>query len=81
MVDLIVDTIGAIVVALMGYAYLKTGRYSFIADGVRSFVRKNPRLLRADAPDRGDAAPDARLEDSSPASTSAAGSRGDNRPR
>jgi hypothetical protein len=28
-----------------GYAYLKTGRYSFIADGVRAFVRKNPRLL------------------------------------
>jgi hypothetical protein len=45
MVDLIVDTIGAIVVALMGYAYLKTGRYSFIADAVRKFIRKNPRLL------------------------------------
>lgn len=27
------------------YAYLKTGRYSFIADGVRAFVRRNPRLL------------------------------------
>ena len=46
MVDLIVDTAGAVVVALMGYAYLRTGRYSFIADGVRAFVRKNPRLLR-----------------------------------
>ncbi len=45
MVDLIVDAAGAVVVALMGYAYLKTGRYSFIADGVRAFVRKNPRLL------------------------------------
>ncbi len=45
MKDLIVDTIGAIVVALMGYGYLKTGRYSFIADGVKSFLRKNPRLL------------------------------------
>lgn len=46
MVDLIVDAIGAVIVALMGYAYLKKGRYSFIADGVRAFVRKNPRLLR-----------------------------------
>jgi hypothetical protein len=48
MVDLIVDTIGAIVVAFMGYAYLKTGRYSFIADGVRKFIRKNPSLLRGE---------------------------------
>jgi hypothetical protein len=45
MKDLIVDTIGALVVALMGYAYLKTGRYSFIGDAVRAFLRKNPRLL------------------------------------
>ena len=36
---------GALVVALMGYAYLKTGRYSFLGDGVREFLRKNPRLL------------------------------------
>jgi len=45
MKDLIVDSIGAIVVALMGYAYLRTGRYSFIADGVRGFLRRNPRLV------------------------------------
>jgi hypothetical protein len=44
MKDLIVDTIGAVVVAVMAYVYLKTGRYSFIADGVRGFLRKNPRL-------------------------------------
>ena len=44
--DLIVDTIGAAIVGLMGYVYLKTGRYSFIADGVRGFVLKNPRLYR-----------------------------------
>jgi hypothetical protein len=36
MVDLVVDMVGAIIVALMCYAYLKTGRYSFIADVVRS---------------------------------------------
>ena len=44
--DLIVDTIGAIIVALMGWAYFKTGRYSFLVDGVRHFLRKNPHLLR-----------------------------------
>jgi hypothetical protein len=44
--DLIVDTVGAIVVAAMGWAYMKTGRYSFIADAVRGFVRRNPRLFR-----------------------------------
>jgi hypothetical protein len=45
MADLIVDTAGAVAVAFMGYAYLKTGRYSFIGDGVKAFVRRNPRLL------------------------------------
>ena len=46
MLDLIVDALGAIVVALMGWAYFKSGRYSFIADGVRKFIRKNPQLFR-----------------------------------
>jgi hypothetical protein len=45
-VDLIVDTVGAILVALMGWAYIKTGQYSFIADAVRKFIRKNPRFFR-----------------------------------
>jgi hypothetical protein len=43
--DLIVDTAGAIVVALMGYAYSRTGRYSFLADGVKGFIARNPRLF------------------------------------
>jgi hypothetical protein len=43
--DLIVDTIGAAIVAAMGWMYLKTGRYSFIADGVRAFVNRNPQLV------------------------------------
>jgi hypothetical protein len=43
--DLIVDTLGAVVVALMALAYFRTGRYSFIVDGVRGFVRKNPGLF------------------------------------
>jgi len=45
MKDLIVDTIGAIVVAFMGYVYLKTGRYSFLGDAVKGFLRVNSRLL------------------------------------
>jgi hypothetical protein len=45
MYDLIVDTIGAVVVALMGWAYYKTGRYSFLADGIRKFIERNPRLF------------------------------------
>lgn len=44
--DLIVDALGAVVVALMGWAYLKSGRYSFLADAVRSFIRRNPRFFR-----------------------------------
>lgn len=43
--DLIVDVVGAVVVAAMGWAYMKSGRYSFIADAVHGFVRRNPRLF------------------------------------
>jgi hypothetical protein len=45
MYDLIVDTLGAVVVALMGWAYYKSGRYSFLAGGIRQFIDKNPRLF------------------------------------
>ena len=47
--DLITDTAGAAVVAGLGWAYMKTGRYSFIADGVRAFVDRNPWLFRTPA--------------------------------
>jgi hypothetical protein len=43
--DLIVDTTGAVIVALMGMAYFKKGRYSFLADGIKGFIDKNPRLF------------------------------------
>jgi hypothetical protein len=46
MQDLIVCLIGAIVVALMGWSYFKTGRYSFLADGISAFMKKNPKLFR-----------------------------------
>ncbi len=45
MYDLIVDTLGATVVAGMGLAYAKSGRYSFLADAIGSFVRRNPKLF------------------------------------
>jgi hypothetical protein len=48
MQDLIVDLIGAIIVAVLGWAHAKTGRYSFVVDGVGEFVRRNPRLFRKD---------------------------------
>ncbi len=44
--DLIIDTLGACIVGLMGWAYFKTGQYSFIAEGVRKFIQKNPQLFR-----------------------------------
>jgi len=47
--DLIVDTFGAIIVAFMGWAYSRTGRYSFLVDAVRGFIQKNPRLFGKDA--------------------------------
>jgi hypothetical protein len=43
MQDLIVDTIGAILVGLMGYAYSRSARFSFLIDEVRAFMRQNPR--------------------------------------
>jgi hypothetical protein len=46
MLDLIVDLLGAVIVGLMAWAYTRTGRYSFIADGVRKFIHKNPHLFR-----------------------------------
>jgi hypothetical protein len=45
MIDMIVNTIGAAVVALLGYFYCRTGRDSFIVDIVWKFVRRNPRLF------------------------------------
>lgn len=45
MFDLIVDTIGALVVSIMGYAYLKHGRRSFLNDWIERFLRKNPQFL------------------------------------
>jgi hypothetical protein len=45
MIDMIVNTIGAAVIALLGYFYCRTGRQSFIVDGVCKFVSRNPQLF------------------------------------
>lgn len=45
MYDLIVNTVGASIVACVGWAYFKSGSYSFIVDRIKAFMRKNPRLF------------------------------------
>jgi hypothetical protein len=30
----------------MGWMYLRAGRFSFLADGVRKFLERNPKLFR-----------------------------------
>jgi len=46
MQDLIVDFIGAVIVGLVGWAHSRSGRQSFVIDGVNKFLRTNPRLFR-----------------------------------
>ncbi|HET8971458.1 MAG TPA: hypothetical protein VFN19_10385 [Candidatus Nanopelagicales bacterium] len=45
MIDLLVNTVGAAIVALVGYAYLRKGRRSLVVDGVVKFLRRNPALF------------------------------------
>jgi hypothetical protein len=46
MVDLIAGTVGAAVVAVLGYVSSRTVRDSFIVDAVCAFIRRNPELFR-----------------------------------
>ncbi len=46
MTDLIANALGALVVSLLGSRYLKKPRSSFLVDGIRNFIRRNPRLFR-----------------------------------
>jgi hypothetical protein len=44
--DLIVDTIGALVIAVLGYGYIKRGRdESFLERWIQSFIKTNPRFF------------------------------------
>jgi uncharacterized membrane protein YjdF len=45
--DLIVDTLGALVISVLGYGYLKTAKNeSFLEQWITRFIRGNPRLFR-----------------------------------
>lgn len=43
--DLIVDTVGAVIVAFVGWGYFKSGKYSFLIDRVKYFIQKNPHMF------------------------------------
>ena len=45
--DLIVDTVGALVISVLGYGYLKTTQtHAFLARWIRKFIKSNPRLFK-----------------------------------
>jgi hypothetical protein len=43
--DLIVDTLGAMIVSLAGWRYLKRRRRAFVDDWARRFIARNPQLF------------------------------------
>ena len=46
MVDLIVDTLGALVISLLGYYHLKkVGNTSFLERWIKTFIQRNPHLF------------------------------------
>lgn len=57
MFDLIVDALGALVIAVIGYAYMKQDTHSFIEKWIQKFIDANPHLFtKGDASDRDDSA-------------------------
>ena len=45
--DLIVDAIGALVISVLGYGYLKSaGNQSFLLRWIHKFIQKNPHLFQ-----------------------------------
>lgn len=49
--DLIVDSVGALVVSFMGYLYLQRGVKSFMVDWVASFIQGNPQMFNKNKKD------------------------------
>lgn len=45
MIDLIVDAVGAMVVSVAGYLYMRRGLDSLIDRGIQRFIQRNPRLF------------------------------------
>ncbi|MFA5677544.1 MAG: hypothetical protein WC953_03925 [Pseudomonas sp.] len=62
MFDLVVDTIGALIISLLGWWYMVRGESYFVDKWIRKFIAKNPRLFHGQLED-GDAA---RNDESSP---------------
>lgn len=49
MFDLIVDSIGSLIISLVGYGYLKSQiKESFLERWINEFIRRNPRFFRGD---------------------------------
>ncbi|NIP58646.1 MAG: hypothetical protein GWM92_10095, partial [Gemmatimonadetes bacterium] len=46
--DLIVDSVGALAVALLGYAWMTRDTDSFLEDWIESFIEANPRLFESE---------------------------------
>lgn len=44
--DIIVNMLGAAIISLMGWWYLKVGRSFFVKEWIRSFIHKNPKLFK-----------------------------------
>lgn len=52
MIDLIVDALGALVISVMGWRYLKAGKKeSFLERWIRQFIERNPRFFQGDEHD------------------------------
>jgi len=46
--DLIVDTLGALVISIMGYSYIKTAKNtSFLERWIHRFIQRNPQLFKS----------------------------------
>ncbi len=43
--DLIVDTLGALIISLFGWWYMRQGKKSWIESGIREFIDRNPRFF------------------------------------
>ncbi|MDR9435441.1 MAG: hypothetical protein RI563_01085 [Thiohalophilus sp.] len=46
--DLIVDAVGALLISIFGWWYMKRGERSFIVDWISKFTDRNPRLFKSD---------------------------------
>ncbi len=44
--DLIVDSLGALIISLLGWWYMERGQRSFIETWIRKFIERNPHLFR-----------------------------------